>query len=47
MKETTGLFINSELELEKIMFYYNCQTYKELEDLLYDVYNICLIYDTE
>lgn len=45
MKETIGLFINNELELEKVMFYYNCQTLEELEKILYDDYNVCLIYD--
>lgn len=45
MKETTGLFIRSKTELEKFLFYYNCQTLEELEKILYDYYNICLIYD--
>ena len=38
MKETTGLFIRSKTELEKFLFYYNCQTLEELEKLLYDDY---------
>lgn len=45
MKDTTGLFIRSRTELEKFLFYYNCQTLEELEKLLYDDYNICLICD--
>lgn len=38
------LRINSRAELEKHMFYYNCQTREELEELLLTEYNTIVKY---
>lgn len=37
------LRVRGKLELEKHMFYYNCQTKEELEELLLEQYNTILI----
>lgn len=38
------LRISSRAELEKYMFYYNCQTREELEELLLTEYNTIVKY---
>ncbi len=39
------LRVRNELELEKYMFYYNCKTKEELDELLFTEYGITLIID--
>lgn len=38
-----ALYIRGQLELEKHMFYYNCKTQEELEELLAEDYGTTLI----
>ena len=41
------LRVRSEIELEKLLFFYNCQTKEELSDYLYKEYSVTLILEYE
>lgn len=45
MDSKSILKISSRAELEKYMFYYNCQTREELEELLLTEYNTIVKYN--